>query len=440
MIRQFSMSPTRLLLICCFGAAGCVGPQAPPSAPAPAGVKVFSGATLIDGTGAGPVSNAVLALRDGRITAAGPAASVAVPDAAERIDLSGRVIVPGLVNAHGHVGDTSGLKSAPEFYTDESVGRQLSLYARYGVTTVVSLGGDREAGFRARDAQGAADLSRARIFLAGAVIAANDPEEVRAAVDVAADLNPDWIKIRVDDNLGTTEKMKPEVYRAVIDQAHARSLRVAAHVFYLADAKALLKAGVDYLAHSVRDRDVDAELIDLMKARNACLSPTLMREVSTFVFEARPAFFDDPFFRREADPQVVAELEAPARQESVRKSRSAQLYKKALEVARRNAKALRDAGVRLASGTDTGPPARFQGYFEHLELEELVKAGLTPMQALVAATGDAASCMGIDDRVGTLQAGRYADFIVLAKNPLEDIRNTRTIESVWIGGNRVPHG
>lgn len=432
------MSPTRLLVLGCLALAGCSAPQAPPAAPPPTGVKAFTGATLIDGTGAAPVAHAVLIVKDGRIVAVGPAADVTVPEGAARIDLGGRTVVPGLVNAHGHVGDTRGLKSAPEFYTAEHVAWQLGLYARYGVTTVVSLGGDREAGFRARDAQGTPDLARARIFLAGSVIAATDPNEARAALDVAADLNPDWIKIRVDDNLGTAEKMKPEVFRAVIEQAHARDLRVAAHVFYLADAKALLKAGVDLLAHSVRDRDVDAELIGLMTSRNVCLCPTLTREISTFAYESRPAFFDDPFFTREADPQVLAALEDPVRQESLRKSRSAQRYKQALEVARRNTKTLRDAGVRLASGTDTGPPARFQGYFEHLELEELVKAGLTPAQALGAATGDAAACMGLEDRVGTLQAGRFADFIVLQKNPLDDIRNTRTIESVWINGNRVP--
>jgi imidazolonepropionase-like amidohydrolase len=289
-----------------------------------------------------------------------------------------------------------------------------------------------------RDGNGASDLNRARIHVAGPVITATDPETARAAVDAVADRNPDFIKIRVDDNLGTAQKMKPEVYRAVIDQAHVRGLRVAAHVYYLADAKALLEAGVDYLAHSVRDRDVDARLIELMKARNVCLSPTLTREMSTFVYESRPAFFDDPSFRREVDPAVIAALEDPVRQEEIRKNRAAQTYKKQLEVARRNVKALIDAGVRLASGTDSGPPARFQGYFEHLELEELVKAGLTPMQAIVAATGDAAACIGIGDRVGTLQPGLAADLIVLGKNPLEDIRNTRTIESVWIAANRIP--
>lgn len=400
-------------------------------------VRTFTGFTLIDGTGAAPVADAVLVVRGQRIAAAGPASRTPVPDGAQRIDLSGRTVMPGLVNAHGHAGATVGLESRPELYTEENLRRQLALYARYGVTTVISLGDDREAGFRLRVENDSADLRRARLYVAGPVIAGSTPEEARAAVDAAAALKPDWIKIRVDDNLVTTAKMTPEIYAAVIERAHQRGLRVAAHMFYLADAKGLLRAGVDFLAHSVRDVDVDRELIDLMKARNVCLCPTLMREVSTFVYETRPAFFDDPFFRSDADLKVLATLEDPSRQVTVAKDRSAQLYKRALDVARRNVRALHAGGARLAFGTDTGPPARFQGYFEQLELEEMVKAGLTPSQAIVAAKSEAARCMGLADRVGTLQPDRYADFIVLAKNPLEDVRQTRTIESVWIAGNSV---
>jgi imidazolonepropionase-like amidohydrolase len=412
--------------------------QTPASPPAPQpGVRAFTGFTLIDGANQ-PVANAVLLIRDRQIVSAGPAATTPVPPGVERIDLSGRWVMPGLVNAHGHVGATVGLESRPDGYTEENLLRQLGLYARYGVTTVVSLGDDREAGFRLRDANDSAGLNRSRLYVAGPVIAARTADEARAAVDAAAKLKPDWIKIRVDDNLGTTEKMRPEVYRAVIERAHEHKLRVAAHLFYLADAKDLLRAGVDYLAHSIRDAEVDGELIDLMKAKNVCLCPTLMREVSTFVYETRPAFFDDPFFRRQADPAVLTALEDPARQAGVAKSTSAQRYKKALEIARKNVLALHRAGVRLAAGTDTGPPARFQGYFEHLELEEMVKSGLTPSQVLTSATSVAASCLGLADRVGTLQPGRAADFIVLSRNPLDDIRQTRSIESVWVGGNRVP--
>ena len=424
---------TRTTVIACALVA-LVGPAAP--APQRA-VRALTGATLIDGTGRAPIPDAIVVIDGARIAAAGPASSVRVPDGAERIDVRGRFVIPGIINAHGHAAATIGLENRADAYTEENLLRQLGLYASYGVTTVVSLGDDGDAGFRLRAGNDSPALTRSRLYVAGPVITGKTPDEARAAVDRVARRDPDWIKIRVDDNLGTTAKMTPDVYRAAIDRAHEHQLRVAAHIFYLEDAKGLLKSGVDYLAHSIRDAEVDRELIDLMKARNTCLCPTLMREVSTFVYEERPAFFDDPFFRRHADPKVLAALEDPKRQASVAGNPAAQRYKKALEVARRNLKTLHDAGVRIAAGTDTGPPGRFQGYFEHLELEEMVRSGLTPAQALAAATSTAADCLGLADRLGTLQPGRYADFVVLSRNPLTDIRNTRTIESVWVGGERL---
>jgi imidazolonepropionase-like amidohydrolase/ketosteroid isomerase-like protein len=407
---------------------------APPDGP----VKAFVGARLIDGTGRPAVEDAVLVVRDGRVLAVGPRAQMAVPPGAERVDLAGRTIMPGLVNAHGHVGETVGLRAAPELNTPENVARQLGLYARYGVTTVYSLGGDREGGFRARDEQDSPSLDRARVLVAGPVIGGATPEEGRRLVDELAPRKPDVVKIRVDDNLGTTPRMAPAVYQAVIAQAQKHRLRTAAHVYYLDDAKGVLRAGAGFIAHSVRDREVDEELVRLLKARDVCLSPTLMREVSTFVYESEPEFFADPFFLREADPALLGALRDPKRQQEVRASAAAQTYKKSLETASRNLKRLADAGVRIAMGTDTGPPARFQGYFEHLELELMAKAGLPPAQVLRAATGDAARCLGLAGKVGTLEPGAWADFLVLAKNPLEDVRNTRSLESVWIAGNRVP--
>jgi imidazolonepropionase-like amidohydrolase len=400
-------------------------------------VKVFVGARLIDGTASAPIENAVLVVRDGRVIAAGAAARIEVSKGAQRVDLAGKTVMPGLINAHGHVGETMGLRSGPELNTTDNVLRQLGLYARYGVTTVFSLGGDGEAGLRLREGGGRAAAGRARLYVAGPVVTASTPEEARARVDEVARLKPDFVKIRVDDNLGTTPKMPPPVYRAVIEQAHKHGLRVAAHLYYLEDAKGLLEAGADFIAHSIRDRDVDDKVIRLLKQRNVCLCPTLMREVSTFVYESEPAFFSDPFFLRDVDPAVLAELRDPKRQQAMRESRSAQAYKTALEVASRNLKKLADAGVRIAMGTDTGPPARFQGYFEHLELELMAKAGLTPRQVLLAATGDAARCMGVEKQVGTLQPGAWADFVVLTGNPLQEIRETRTIESVWVAGDPV---
>jgi imidazolonepropionase-like amidohydrolase len=252
-----------------------------------------------------------------------------------------------------------------------------------------------------------------------------------------ADQKVDIVKIRVDDNLGTTQKMPPEVYRAVIDEAHNRGMRVAVHLFYLADAKAVLDAGADYIAHSIRDADVDPDVISKLKQRHICLSPTLMREVSTFVYEATPPFFSDSLFLAHANREWVAALEKPEAQQAMRTSSSAQRYKVALEVAKRNLKTLSDAGVPIAMGTDTGPRGRFQGYFELMELEQMTSAGLTPRQALAAATRDAARCMKLDRDLGTIEPGKWADFVVLDASPLENIANMRRIASVWIAGNRV---
>jgi imidazolonepropionase-like amidohydrolase len=408
-----------------------------PTQAANAGVKAFKGARLWDGTGRAVVPNAVLVVEDGRVTAAGPAAEVAVPPGAPVVDLGGRFVIPGLVNAHGHVGETRGLKSGPELYDRENVIAQLRLYARYGVTTVNSLGGDQEAGFRARDEQDTSALDRARLYAAGRIVDAKTPDEARALGAAPAPARPDWVKIRVDDNLGTAPKMPPAVYRAVIDAAHERGLRVAAHLFYLEDARDLVAAGVDFIAHSIRDRDLDEGLVAELERRKLCVCPTLMREVSTFVYASVPDFFADPFFRKAADPAVLAALQEPDRQKAVRESPASARYRGALEIAKRNLKRLVDAGVPIAMGTDTGPPARFQGYFEHLELERMAEAGLTPQQTLLAATSGAAACLGLTGKVGSLVPGAWADFLVLKEDPLGDVRRTRTLETAWIAGNRV---
>jgi imidazolonepropionase-like amidohydrolase len=410
-------------------AGSAQSPQSKPGAPD----RIFRNARIVDGDGRVITPKGSLAVADGRIVSVGGAAA---PASGESIDLAGKTIIPGLVNAHGHVADTQGLRSGAEFYTQANLLAQLRRYASYGVTTVVSLGGDGPAGFALRDSQTQPGLDRARIFVAGPVIAAATPEAARAEVDRVAAMKPDVIKIRVDDNLGATAKMPLEVARAVIDQAKTHNLRVAVHIFYLEDAKALLRAGAGLIAHSIRDLPVDAELTALLKERNVCVSPTLTREVSTFVYESEPDFFKDPFFLKSADPAVLDALRDPRRQAQMKASRSAQRYKAALEVASANAKRLADAGVRIASGTDTGPPARFQGYFEHLELELLVRAGIAPAAVLAMATGTAAQCSGLTD-IGFLRPGHHADFVVLNGDPLADIKQTRSIDSVWIGGSRI---
>jgi imidazolonepropionase-like amidohydrolase len=400
-------------------------------------VTAFVNASVI--TAAGPdafeVRALMLVVRDGKVERVEPAGSL-VPKGAQVVDLGGQFVVPGFVDAHAHVSDVNGLKQRE--YTLTNAKRQLGVYARYGITTVFSLGGEQPPAFQLRETQTEPGLDRARIFVAGAVIAGATPDAARQAVGQVAAQRADIIKIRVDDNLGSTTKMAPEVYGAVIEEAHKRGLRVAAHIFYLDDAKALLKAGADYIAHSVRDRELDNETIALLKERNAPYCPTLTREVSTFMFESTPDFFSDPFFTHEADQDVVAQLRQPARQRAMAMSATAQRYKAGLAVAMKNLKKASDAGVRIAMGTDSGAaPERFQGYFEHLEMRMMAEAGLTPAEVLRASTVEAARTIGRND-VGALAAGRWADFVVLRENPLLDIRNTQSITSVWIAGVKVP--
>lgn len=406
-----------------------------PSASANEGSLAFVGATLIDGTDAAPLEDSVIVITDGRIRTVGPRASVTVPADAVVIDASGKTIMPGIVNAHAHVGGTLGLSTGN--YTVENLTRQLRLYARYGVTTVASLGGDEEQGFALRNGQFDEDLNRARVFVAGSVVTGNTEAAVRDQVNSNADRGANFIKVRVDDNLGRTEKMTPALIDALIDQARQRRLPVAVHLFYLDDAKYILEAGADIIAHSIRDVPADDEFINLVKAREACYIPTLTREVSTFIYESEPDFFSDPFFLKEVDSEVIEQLMTPERQSQMRNSASAAAYKAGLVVAMENVKRLNDNGVRVAMGTDTGPPARFQGYFSHMEMQMMVDAGMAPLDVIRSSTGIAAECINVSD-VGTLEPGKWGDLILLSENPAEDIANTKTIEGVWVAGNRVP--
>jgi imidazolonepropionase-like amidohydrolase len=382
-------------------------------------------------------------VRDGVIADVGPTASVPVPDGASRIDARGKTLMPGIVNAHGHLSAVDGLKSGPQYYTRDNLVRQLRAYATYGVTTVFSLGDDQPDAFALRAEQTTAPLERARVYLAGPIVSADTADIATADTDKVIALKPDLIKVRVDDNLGTSKKMPEAAWRATLTRAKAAKLKLAAHVFYLADAKAMADTGTPFIAHSVRDLPVDDGFLASMKASNACYSPTLMREVSTFVYDSTPSWAHDPFFRRGYSADVSAELADPARHARIKASPAwaqGQKYRAGLEVAKRNLKRVSDAGIRIAFGTDTGPAGRFQGFFEHLELEMMVQSGLTPMQAIVSATGNAAACWDKQGVLGTIAKGAAADLLVLNANPLDAIVNTRTIDAIYIGGRRFDAG
>jgi imidazolonepropionase-like amidohydrolase len=244
------------------------------------------------------------------------------------------------------------------------------------------------------------------------------------------------MKIRVDDNLGSSKKMSEEVYRAVIKRSHELGYRIATHMYYLDDARKLLAAGTDLIAHSVRDAPVDDAFIQLIKQNKVGYCPTLTREVSTFVYGDTPDFFSDPFFMREYDSITVLPLRDAARQLQVRNNRNAAIYKQQLPTAMANLKTLSEEGVPIVFGTDSGVPTRFMGYFEHMEMQMMSEAGLTPMQIIVSATKNAAEYMGLSD-LGTLSEGHWADFIILDEDPLANIKNMRKISAVYIGGNEL---
>ncbi len=433
-------------------------------------VTAIMNARVIDGTGALPIDGATILIRHGRIQAVGPAAAVAVPAGAERIDATGKIITPGLISAHSHVAvqrrDDQGPDYGPKWFDDgarlpdrEQLIDQLRVWSDYGITTIYSLGEGVNRGFssaarvqevsRLRDEQdrdaAEGNLTRARVYLSGPAVrgvggdvpGSATPEEARQHVRDNVQLyGADVIKI----NMGDT--MKPELYQAAIAEATKRGLPTAAHILTLAEAKGAVAAGISALGHSVRDGDVDEALIAAMRSKRVYQIPTLMQEVSEFIYETVPEMFSDPFFLRQepAFRRQMQTLSTPESQAAYRASTSGKLAKRFLEQASRNLNRLSGGGVAVAMGTDSGgqrQSGRWPGYYEHLEMELMVKAGLTPLQTIVAATSAPARLYKVDGHLGSIQPGRWADLLVLDADPLIDIRNFREIDSVWIAGQRV---
>lgn len=421
--------------------------------PLRAEVKVLKNFTLFDGTGSAPMNNAAMIVDNGRIEWVGLAASLKAPKGAEVIDLSGRFVMPGLINLHGHLGNVVGLKQDPKFFTRENVEKDLRTYASYGVTTMLSMGTDQDLIFKIRGEQRAGGRPmEARVYTAGQGFTAKgayggmpgvtyfltNANEIPKDVADQAAKHVDIIKIWVDDHMHHLKKMPFAYSKAIIDNARQHNLKVAAHIFYLSDAKQLVNAGVYGLAHSVRDQPVDQTLINEMKSHGAWqAAATLAREYSMFIYAKPAPFLSDPFFTRSLSPSVINTLKSPQYQKQIASDEDFSHYQPILAMAKRNLKTLVDAGVKYGFGTDSGPPGRFPGIFEQLELELEVEAGLTPQQAILGATRNAAEFLGASKDLGTLQRGRWADLIVLRRDPLTNIKNTRTIETVWIAGRKV---
>lgn len=415
-------------------------------------IAVLKNFTLIDGTGRAAAANSAMVIDNGRITWVGPVKDLKAPASAETVDLSGKFVMPGLISLHVHLGNAVGLVQDPKNYTRESVEHDLKVYASYGVTTVLSLGLDKDLIFGIRDAQRAGRPAEARVYTAGLGIiykggfggADGVPSpEVAAAADVEpavaalANKKVDFIKFWSDDNYGTRKRMPYDIQKAIIDSAHKHGLPAIAHIFYLEDAQHMADYGIDGLAHSVRDKPVNQALIDSMKKHGTWLAAaTLSREEALFSYTKTPAFARDPFFIKGVSADVIKAFSDPEYQKAQRLNPNIAKFPVALDIGEKNLKALADGGVRYGMGTDTGVPGRFAGFFEHEELALMVKAGLTPAQVITAATKSGAEFLKAKD-LGTLEPSKWADLIVLTQNPLSNIRNTRTIEAVYIAGKKV---
>jgi imidazolonepropionase-like amidohydrolase len=321
---------------------------------------------------------------------------------------------------------------------------------------VVSMGTDQPLAFDIRAEQRGGRPHIARLFTAyrgftskdgyptsapgikGLPYEVESRSDVKEAIDELASHEVDVVKVWVDDHMGQETKIAPELSKAIVQEARRAGLKPVAHVFYLQDAKDLVKAGLAGMVHAVRDQPVDDELIAAMKRQGAWqAASTLARELSMFAYVEKPAFLDDQFFARAIPSDVGPVLKSDAYKEKMKSDPLFARYPEFLETAQKNLKRLAEAGVPYGFGTDSGPPARIQGAFEHVEMELMVEAGLTPAQVITAATKSGAEFLGVSDDLGALEPGKWADVVVLSANPLENIRNTRSIEAVYVAGNRV---
>jgi imidazolonepropionase-like amidohydrolase len=414
---------------------------------------LLKNATVIDGTGSGPKENTDILISNGRIITIQKGIQT---KADKEIDLKGKTIIPSLISAHAHVGTLKGTTSSADNYTRENILRQLVKYQDYGVSAVLVMGTDRPLIFDGmRDSTVAGLLPGARLFSAGygfntpdnspgswmnLLLRPGSPEEVPALMDKLAAVKPTVVKMWVDDH-GNAQKMKPEIYKAIINEAHKRNIRVAAHLFYAEDARQLTEAGIDIIAHSIRDKEVDADLLNKMKQRNVTYIPTLSLDEYQFAYAGNPDWIQDDFFKASLEPGVLEMITDKGYGEKIKNSPDYPRNMAAFKTAKINLKKIYDAGITVALGTDSGAfPIRTQGFTEHLEMELMVQAGLTPLQAITVSTRNAAAALKMDQEFGTLAIGKKADLIVLSDNPAKEIKNTRKIESVWKEGKEVSKG
>ena len=416
---------------------------------------VFEGARLITGEGA-VIENSAFVVEGNRFTAVGRRGEVTAPSGAARVDLSGKTVMPALVDAHVHMGYRKGLNFGQDNYTRDNLLDILNRFAYYGVAAILEAGtarSDLAYQLRAEAPPGALFRTSGRGFgmpdagpggpMRDSAYGVSTEAQARQYVQELAAKKVDMVKIWVDDRNGTVEKLKPNLYRAIIDEAHKHDIQVFAHVLNLADVKDLVRAGVDGFAHMIRDKEADDELMALLKERpNVFFQQTLWGERRSF-YRSKPAWVDEPLLRETFSPEEIKLLGdsfSPNPNQTPQAAQAEQLAHARAQMNLRNIAKFNAAGVRLALGTDTGGVSggQYFGLGSHIEMElQVTKAGLTPMQALVAGTRTSAAIMGLD-QLGTVAAGKSADFLVLDANPLDNIANTRRINKVYLRGQEFP--
>jgi imidazolonepropionase-like amidohydrolase len=396
----------RVNVITLTAAAVILGFAVPASAQT--GVTVFEGARIITGNEAAPIENGTLVIQGTRILQVGKAGEVQVPAGATRVNAVGKTIMPTVVDTHTHLSTNR-----------EGLIKDLKRRAYYGVSAAISLGTD---GFGLLDMRDEKIPGAARYFSAGLGITRFEPgppkfqinseAEGRRAVQQNAAHRVDMIKVWVDDRDGKVDKVTPLQYAAIIDEAHKRGLRVTAHIFNMEDGKGLIRAGLDLFAHGVRDRDIDDETVALFRAHPyLTLTPNL---------PDRGVKVDNSWLKASLSADEYGKLE----KDNTDRPKAQEFY----GIQARNLNRLARAGVRIAMGTDGNRP-----WGPHEEMADMVTAGMTPMQVIIASTRNSAGVLRITDS-GTLDPGMSADFMLLDANPLEDIHNTRTISSVYLHG------
>lgn len=399
---------------------------------------LFEGAKIVQGDSV--ADNAALLVEGGKIVQVGRKGEVPAPAGAARVDLSGKTVIPALIDTHAHLGwqiVKTGV-IGKDTYTKENLVEHLTRLAYYGVGAVRNLGiepGETPFELRANPVDGAAILRTAgrgmgmpnagpgQDYWRPVAYGISTDAEARKAVQELAAKKVDIVKIWVDDRNGTVKKLTPALYRSVIDEAHKNNLKVIAHIFALEDAKGLLRAGIDAFGHGVRDKEIDDEFLKMMKEHPA-----------VYVIPNLPDNPDAP-----PSPEWLAETVPAAeiqKMQAAAAKRTPEDEKKARDffgVQSRNLAKLSAAGVKIALGTDSSVSV---GWTVHAEMADMVTAGMTPSQVLTAATKTAAEVLGLD-QMGVLAIGKSADFVVLDANPLDDIHNTRKISRVFLRGKEV---